>query len=115
MLPADPGVRRIARSLYESTRALPIVSPHGHCDPVALAGDTAFENPATELVTKDHYLLRMLYSQGVPMETLGVPRRDGRPVVSDGRQIWREPVTSTCSGARRRSSGSITPCTRSSA
>ena len=66
LLPADPGVRRIARSLYESTRALPIVSPHGHCDPAALADDTPFESPATELVTKDHYLLRMLYSQGVP-------------------------------------------------
>ena len=79
LLPADPGVRRIARSLYESTWALPIVSPHGHCDPAALADDTAFENPATELVTKDHYLLRMLYSQGVPLEALGVPRRDGGP------------------------------------
>ena len=70
-------------------RALPIVSPHGHCDPAALAGDTAFESPATELVTKDHYLLRMLYSQGVPLEALGVPPRDGAPVVTDGRQIWR--------------------------
>ena len=69
LLPADPGVRRIARSLYESTQALPIVSPHGHCDPAALADDTAFESPATELVTKDHYLLRMLYSQGVPLES----------------------------------------------
>ena len=60
------------------------MSPHGHCDPAALADDTAFENPATELVTKDHYLLRMLYSQGVPLEALGVPptrrrtRRHGR-------------------------------------
>src|SRR5580693_4202776 len=93
LLPADPGVRRVARSLYESTRALPIVSPHGHCDPAALAGDTAFESPATELVTKDHYLLRMLYSQGVPLEALGVPRRDGAPVIGDGRQIWRELAT----------------------
>ena len=93
LLPADPGVRRLARSLYEGTRKLPIVSPHGHCDPAALANDTAFENPATELVTKDHYLLRMLYSQGVPLEALGVPRRDGAPVVTDGRQIWRELAT----------------------
>jgi glucuronate isomerase len=90
LLPADPGVRRIARSLYESTKGLPIVSPHGHCDPAALAVDAAFENPATELVTKDHYLLRMLYSQGVPLEALGVRPRDGAPVVTDGRQIWRE-------------------------
>ena len=93
LFPPDPGVRRIARSLYEGTRRLPIVSPHGHCDPAALADDTAFENPASELVTKDHYLLRMLYSQGVPLEALGVPRRDGGPVVTDGRRIWRELAT----------------------
>ena len=89
LLPADPGVRRIARTLYERTRSLAIVSPHGHCDPSALADDTAFENPATELVTKDHYLLRMLYSQGVPLEALGVPPLDGPPVEVDGRQVWR--------------------------
>ena len=77
LLPADPGVRRIARALYEGTKALPIVSPHGHCDPVALAEDTPFDSAANELVTKDHYILRMLYSQGVSLEALGVPRRDG--------------------------------------
>jgi glucuronate isomerase len=93
LLPADPGVRRIARSLYESTKGLPIVSPHGHCDPVALADDTAFESPATELVSKDHYLLRMLYSQGVALEALGVQPSDGGPAVTGGRQIWRELAT----------------------
>ena len=77
LLPADPGVRRIARTLYESTKALPIVSPHGHCDPEAFADDRPFDNPATELVTKDHYVLRMLYSQGVPLEALGVRPLDG--------------------------------------
>ena len=90
LLPADPGVRRIARALYDGTKPLPIVSPHGHCDPVALADDIPFDSLATELVTKDHYILRMLYSQGVSLEALGVPRRDGTPVVTDGRQIWRE-------------------------
>jgi glucuronate isomerase len=88
LLPPDPGVRRIARALYDRTRALPIVSPHGHCDAVALAEDTPFDSPATELVTKDHYILRMLYSQGVPLEQLGVARIDGTPVVTDGRRIW---------------------------
>ncbi|MFZ0248678.1 MAG: glucuronate isomerase [Acidimicrobiales bacterium] len=95
LLPADPGVRRVARALYESTRDLPIVSPHGHCDPGALAGDTPFEGPATELVTKDHYILRMLYSQGVQLEDLGVPPLDGGTAVTDGRQIWRELATRT--------------------
>ncbi len=93
LLPADPGVRRIARALYEGTKALPIVSPHGHCDPVALAEDTPFDSAANELVTKDHYILRMLYSQGVSLEALGVPRRDGEPVVTDGRRIWSELAT----------------------
>jgi glucuronate isomerase len=93
LLPSDPGVRRIARSLYERTKSLPIVSPHGHCDPSALADDAPFEDPATELVTKDHYILRMLYSQGVPLEALGVQPIDGAPAVADGRQTWRELAT----------------------
>ncbi len=93
LLPADPGVRRIARTLYQSTKALPIVSPHGHCDPVALAHDRPFDSPATELVTKDHYVLRMLYSQGVPLEALGVQPHDGSTAESDGRRIWRELAT----------------------
>jgi glucuronate isomerase len=89
LLPAEQGTRQIARRLYESTRALPIVSPHGHCDPTALAEDRPFGDPAIELVTRDHYLLRMLYSQGVPLESLGVQPLDGRPAETDGRQIWR--------------------------
>ncbi len=93
LLPADPGGRRIARSLYERTKSLPIVSPHGHCEAVLLAGDVPFDSPATELVTKDHYILRMLYSQGVPLADLGVRPRDGGPVVTDGRRIWRELAT----------------------
>ena len=77
--------------LYERTKALPIVSPHGHCDPAALADDIAFGDPATELVTKDHYVLRMLYSQGVPLESLGVQPLDGAPCAgATARQVWRE-------------------------
>jgi glucuronate isomerase len=90
LLPADPGIRLIARTLYERTRSLPLVSPHGHCDPAALAEDAPFDNGATELVTKDHYILRMLYSQGVPLEALGVPPLDGGGAEVDGRRVWRE-------------------------
>jgi glucuronate isomerase len=90
LLPADPGTRTIARRVYEGTRALPIVSPHGHCDPERLAGDVAFDDPATELVTRDHYVVRMLYSQGVPLESLGVRPLDGGDAQSDGRLVWRE-------------------------
>ena len=89
LLPAEPGTRRIARRLYRSTRALPIVSPHGHCDAAGLANDAPFADPAVELVTRDHYLLRMLYSQGVRLESLGVRALDGGPAEMDGRQIWR--------------------------
>ena len=89
LLPVDPGVRRIARSLLERTRSLPIVSPHGHLDAAAFAEDRPIGDPAAELVTRDHYLLRMLYSQGVPLEALGVVPRDGSAEVADGRSTWR--------------------------
>jgi glucuronate isomerase len=89
LLPAEPGTRQIARRLYLSTRALPIVSPHGHCDPAVFAADAPFADPAVELVTKDHYLLRMLYSQGVPLESLGVRPLDGGRTETDGARIWR--------------------------
>jgi glucuronate isomerase len=88
LLPAEPGIRPIARRLYRSIRALPIVSPHGHCDPAGLAADAPFGDPAVELVTRDHYLLRMLYSQGVPLESLGVRPLDGGPAETDGSRIW---------------------------
>ena len=90
LLPSEPGVRSIARRLYESVAALPIVSPHGHTDPRWYAENEPFPNPAALFVTPDHYLFRMLYSQGVPLEALGIPRRDGGgPVETDPRKVWR--------------------------
>nr|WP_295663674.1 glucuronate isomerase [Polymorphobacter sp.] len=72
LLPADPTTRSIARALYDQVAKLPIVSPHGHTDPAWFATDAAFEN-ATELLLKpDHYVFRMLYSQGVALESLGI-------------------------------------------
>ena len=85
----DPTVRRQARALYEETRDLPIVSPHGHVDPALLADDRPFPDPAQLLVIPDHYVLRMLYSQGVPLEALGVAPRDGGSFERDPRRIWR--------------------------
>ncbi len=85
----DPQIRAIARRLYESVAALPLISPHGHVDPRILAEDLPFPDPAALFVIPDHYLLRMLYSQGVPLEELGVPRRDGGPVERDPRRIWQ--------------------------
>jgi len=88
---ADPIVRRYARALYDATRLLPIVSPHGHVDPAILASDEAFTDPASLMITPDHYILRMLYSQGVPLEWLGVAPIDGKPpnAESNPRRIWQ--------------------------
>jgi hypothetical protein len=77
-------VRRLARRLHEETRALPIVSPHGHVAPALLADDAPFPEPAALLLTPDHYVFRMLYSQGVPMEALGVPPRGPAGAAGDG-------------------------------
>jgi glucuronate isomerase len=85
----DTTMRSIARRLYAAVRDLPIISPHGHTDPRWYAENQAFPNPAQLFVTPDHYVFRMLYSQGVPLEDLGVPRVDGGPVERDPRRIWR--------------------------
>lgn len=89
LLPLDPQARAIARRLYEQVERLPIVSPHGHTDPRWYADDAPFSDPATLFVVPDHYIFRMLHSQGVDLADLGVPRRDGAPVESDPRRIWR--------------------------
>lgn len=89
LFPADATQRTIARQLYEEVRELPIVSPHGHTNPQWFADNKPFADPATLLVIPDHYVYRMLYSQGVSLESLGVPRMEGGPVEQDSRKIWR--------------------------
>jgi glucuronate isomerase len=88
LFPADPVTRGIARRLYAGIRDLPIISPHGHTDPRWYAEDQPFPDPATLLVKPDHYIFRMLYSQGVRLEQLGIPRKDGGPVETDPRAVW---------------------------
>lgn len=88
-LDPEPATRRIARELYDAVAQLPIISPHGHVDPWILATNDAFPEPTALLLTPDHYIFRMLYSQGVSMESLGVPTRDGTPVETDARRIWQ--------------------------
>jgi len=86
----DPGQRRVARELYDAIAELPIVSPHGHVDPRLLADeDATFGTPTDLFIIPDHYVFRMLYSQGIPLEALGIPRRDGRAVETDHRRIWQ--------------------------
>jgi len=88
LFPADPATRAVARRLYERVKALPIVSPHGHTDPRWYAEDSPFPDPATLFVAPDHYVFRMLYSQGIALKDLGVPDRNGKSS-ADPRSIWR--------------------------
>ncbi|MDB5512390.1 MAG: glucuronate isomerase [Enterovirga sp.] len=89
LFPVEASARAIARRLYGAVATLPILSPHGHTDPRWYADDEPFPDPATLFVKPDHYVFRMLYSQGVSLEALGVSRLDGREVATDGRAIWR--------------------------
>lgn len=86
----NPTQRDLARQLYASVKDLPIVSPHGHVHPELLADPNArFGSPADLFIIPDHYVFRMLYSQGVAMEELGVPAKDGTPIETDHRKIWQ--------------------------
>ena len=85
MFPAEPGTRKVARALYESVQTLPIVSPHGHTQAAWFARNDAFPDPAKLLVQPDHYIFRMLYSQGVSLEELAI----GQPELKDARKVWR--------------------------
>jgi len=87
---ADPAQRAMARALYASVKDLPIVSPHGHVPPALMADPAARLGTPTELfIIPDHYVFRMLYSQGVALEDLGIASRDGTPAETDHRQIWQ--------------------------
>jgi glucuronate isomerase len=86
----DPAQRRLTRELYRSVKDLPLICPHGHVDPAIFARtDYRFGSPADLLIIPDHYVFRMLYSQGIAMEAVGVPRRDGGPIETDHRKIWQ--------------------------
>ena len=88
LFPAEDGMRSLARALYDGVKNLPIVSPHGHTDPRWYALNEPFPDPSQLLIVPDHYIFRMLFSQGVRLEDLGVPTLDGSPVETDGRKIW---------------------------
>jgi glucuronate isomerase len=86
---SDPVQRDLSRNLYATISALPIISPHGHTDPQWYADNEPFSDASALFITPDHYVFRMLYSQGVGLEDLAIPRRDGGPVEQDARKIWR--------------------------
>ncbi len=89
LFPAEPAMRSIARDLFNSIRHLPLISPHGHTEPRWYAENQPFPDPAQLLIVPDHYVTRMLVSQGVDLTALGVARRDGGATETDGRTIWR--------------------------
>lgn len=86
---SDKKIRKIAIELYEQVKDLPIISPHSHIDPRLLAENNPFSNPAELIIIPDHYIFRLLYSQGIPLESLGVPAIDGTIVEKDPRKIWQ--------------------------
>jgi len=85
LFPTDAPTRQMARALYDCVASAPIVSPHGHTDPRWWGENSAFSDPSSLFVTPDHYVTRMLISQGVPFEALGIGE-GGEP---DPRKIWR--------------------------
>jgi glucuronate isomerase len=85
LFPAEAGTRKIARELYAHVRDLPIISPHGHTQASWFRKNAPFPDPATLLVQPDHYVFRMLYSQGVSLDDLGI----GQPQLKDPRKVWR--------------------------
>jgi glucuronate isomerase len=88
-LTEDENALPLARELYEVMKEFPILSPHGHIDPKVILENKAFANPVELLVTPDHYITRMLYSQGVSYESLGIPKKDGSPAEVDPKVVWR--------------------------
>ena len=85
LFPAETNTRKIATMLYERVRALPLVSPHGHTQAEWFAKNEPLPDPASLFVQPDHYIYRMLYSQGVALEDLEI----GRPELRDARKVWR--------------------------
>ncbi len=87
--PSDESVRGVARRLFAHVEKLPIISPHGHTDPAWFAADAPFEDATSLFLWPDHYVLRMLYSQGIGFDRLGIAPTDGKPAAADRRAVWK--------------------------
>ncbi len=85
LFPGEPSVRKIAKALYAHVSALPLLSPHGHTKAEWFQHNESFSDPATLLVQPDHYVFRMLYSQGISLADLEI----GEPAIKDPRKVWR--------------------------
>ena len=89
LFPADPKLRAVTRELYQEVKDLPLISPHGHTDPQWFALNQNFTNATELFLIPDHYLFRMLFSQGISLESLGISRLDGSQIEKDHRKIWQ--------------------------
>ena len=69
LFPADPRVRDITRTIYQTVSDLPIISPHSHVPPEWLADNKPFSDPASLLLVPDHYVLRLLHANGASLRT----------------------------------------------
>lgn len=85
----DPAVRKIARELYEETKQLPIISPHGHVDQRIFVDNKPFPNPTELFITPDHYVFRMLFSQGIDHAELDIPQKNGSRIGADPLKVWQ--------------------------
>lgn len=85
LFPAEACARKIARELYSDISSLPLVSPHGHTQAAWFARNESFPNPAALFVQPDHYIFRMLYSQGVSLNDLGI----GQQEIQNPRKVWK--------------------------
>jgi glucuronate isomerase len=88
LFPSDTGQRAIARDLYNLVKDFPILSPHGHTDPQWFADNEPFGTATALFLAPDHYVYRMLYSQGIDMDDVGVASKDG-PSKADPRAAWK--------------------------
>ena len=84
LFPAEPSTRKIAKALYAQVKSLPILSPHGHTQASWFVKNEPFPDPAKLLVQPDHYVYRMLYSQGISLEDLEI----GQAEIKNPRRVW---------------------------
>jgi len=86
---SDPSIRRAAKELYNEAKTLPIISPHGHVDPKLFVENKPYPNPTELFISPDHYVFRMLYSQGIKLEELNIPQRGGNTLSVDPKKVWQ--------------------------
>ena len=90
LFPQNKKALSISKELYQSVKDLPIISPHGHCDPSWFSKNQRFPDPAQLLIVPDHYVFRMLVSQGFTLGELGVSRTNDSFFEENPKQIWKK-------------------------